>query len=169
MALCGLDLREHRREAMLVHWLSAPLLRFLLHCHSYCSYCQRGMWSPRCNLPCTSWPLVLEVLLWYSEEQWECALCSTQVGWCLVSVSSHLWPGSGCPWTSPQSQGEPVLCAGQCWNGHQARERWHSPRAVGGGFVTCWLLRGNTYTSLPLWLYLASLPVTHHFLGHHTD
>lgn len=60
MALCGLDLREYRREAFLMHWVDPKsLLRFLLHCHSCCSYCQRGlergMWPSRCTLPCTSW------------------------------------------------------------------------------------------------------------------
>lgn len=44
-----------------MHWVDPkPLLRFLLHCHSYCSYCQRGLERGRClfrcNLPCTSWP-----------------------------------------------------------------------------------------------------------------
>lgn len=63
MVLCGLDLREYRREAVLVHWVDPKLLlRFLLHCYSYCSYCQRGlergMWQSRCNLSCTSWPSV---------------------------------------------------------------------------------------------------------------
>lgn len=113
MALCGLDIRKYRREAFLVHWVDPkPLLRFLLHCHSYCSYCQRrlerGMWPSRCNLPCTSWPSAegLAQIFWRT------------VGMCFVLhtgrvmfgvLSAHLWPGSGCPWAYPQSQGS--LCS----------------------------------------------------------
>lgn len=88
-----------------MHWVDPkPLLRVLLYCHSHCSYCQRGL-REGCDCPGAPCPvqadLVLQVLLQYCEQQWECALCSTQVGWCLVSVSSHLWPGSGCPWVIP--------------------------------------------------------------------
>lgn len=170
MVLCGLDLREHRREAVLVHWVDSKLLlRFLLHCHSYCSYWQRGlergMWQSRCNLSCTSWPSVggPTPIFWRT------------VGMCFVLHTGRLMSGV-CGfssvtrlWVSPEP-GEPVLCTAQCWNGHQAQERWHSLRAVGSGFFTCcWLPKGYTYTLLALWLYVASLPVTHRFLGHHTD
>lgn len=173
MALCGLDIRKYRREAFLVHWVDPkPLLRFLLHCHSYCSYCQRrlerGMWPSRCNLPCTSWPSAegLAQIFWRT------------VGMCFVLhtgrvmfgvLSSHLWPGSGCPWAYlPRVRGACAL--------HWSMLKWPPSSgevtqlmAVGSEFFTCWLLRGYTYTSLALWLYLASLPVTHCFLGHHID
>lgn len=54
--------------------------------------------------------LVLEVLLQYCEQQWECALCSTQVGWCLVTVLSWLWVS----WSLSQESG--WACA-LCWSG----------------------------------------------------
>lgn len=95
----ALILREYRREAVLVHWMDPkPLLRSLLHCHSHCSYCQRGMGPSRCSLPCPSWPSAggPALILWTA---WECALCSTQVGWRLVS---ELSAGSGCPWAYPR-------------------------------------------------------------------
>lgn len=88
MALCGLDLREYRREAVLVHWADPkPLLGFLLHCHSHCSYCQsgleRGMGLSRCTLPCPSWPSAggPAPVLW------------TTVGMCFVLHTGRVMPG----------------------------------------------------------------------------
>lgn len=135
MALCGLDLRECRREAVLVHWVDPkPLLRFLLHCHSHCSYCQRGlergMGPSRCSLPCPGWPSAggPALLLWTT---WECALCSTQVGWWCLSSQLALgvlefipavrvslccsvleWPPSSAEVTQPQGCGQCICTWG---------------------------------------------------------
>lgn len=84
-ALCGLDLREYRRKGFLVHWVDPKaLLRFLLHCHLLQLLPERDVTIQ------VQADLVLKVLLQYSEEQWECALCSTQEGdvWCLWALIS---------------------------------------------------------------------------------
>lgn len=127
MALCGLDLREYRREAVLVHWVDPkPLLRLLFHCHSQCSYCQREMGLSRCSLPCPGWPSAggAALILW---APWGCALCSTQGGWwCLSSLlalgvleripavrlcSMLEWPPSSAEVTQPQGCGQCIVAA----------------------------------------------------------
>lgn len=172
MALCGLDLREYRREVFLVHWVDPkPLLRFLLHCHSYAATAReglrRGMWPSRCNLPCASWPSAegLAQILWRT------------VGTCFVLHTGRVMSGV---WVLICDQALGVLeliprVRGACAL-HWSMLKWPPSsgevtqlRAVGSEFFTCWLLRGYTYTSLALWLYLASLPVTHCFLGHRID
>lgn len=115
MALCGLGLREYRREAVLVHWVDPKsLLRFLLHCHSYCSYCQRGiergMWQSRCNLPCTSWPSAggLAPIFWRTVGV--CFVLHTgrvMSGVCEFSSVTRLWVSLS---LSPEIGGACALC-----------------------------------------------------------
>lgn len=119
MVLCGLDLREHRREAVLVHWVDSKLLlRFLLHCHSYCSYWQRGlergMWQSRCNLSCTSWPSVGGPTPIFWRTVGMCFVLHTgrlMSGACEFSSVTRLWvspePGGACSMLKwPPSSGE---------------------------------------------------------------
>lgn len=174
MALCGLDLREYRKEAVLVHWVDPKsLLRFLLHCHSYGSYWQRGikrgMWPSRCNLPCTSWPSAGGLALIFWRTVGVCFVLHTgrvMSGVCEFSSMTRLWVSLS---SSPESGGACALC----WSMLKWPPSWGEVTQPQGCrqwiCYCCWLLRGYTYASLALWLYLASLPVTHHFLGHHTD
>lgn len=103
------------------------------------------MWPSRCSLPCTSWPSAGGPALIFWRTMGVCFVLHTgrvMSGVCEFSSMTRLWVSLS---LSPES-GEPVLCAGQCWNGHQAWERWHSLRAVGSGFVTVVGCSGATPT-----------------------
>lgn len=165
MALCGLDLRECRREAVLVHWVDPkPLLRLLLHCHSHCSYCQRGL-ERGMGCPGAPCPVQADLVLAIVNNVGMCSVLHTGGVMSGVWVLSWLWVS----WGSSQESG--WACA-LCWSMLEwppSSAEVTQPQGCGQCFGTWVAAQGLTYTSLPLWLSLASLAVTHRFLGHHTD
>lgn len=172
MALCGLDLKRIQKGGIFgALSRSKTSVKILASLPLLCSYCQRGlergMWPSRCNLPCASWPSAegLAQIFWRT------------VGICFVLHTGRVMSGV---WVLICDQALGVLeliprVRGACAL-HWSMLKWPPSsgevtqlRAVGSEFFTCWLLRGYTYMSLALWLYLASLPVTHCFLGHRID